>query len=48
MENLELKKALLKKTLEVDFFKTALGKVEALSRSSSGSGATASGKPSGN
>ncbi len=48
MENLELKKALLKKTLEVDFFKTALQKVEALSQGSNGSGATASGKPSGN
>ncbi len=48
MENLELKKALVKRTLEVDFFKTALQKIEALSRSDSGSGETASGKPSGN
>ena len=47
-ENLELKKALVKRTLEVDFFKTALQKIEAHSRSGNGSGATASGKPSGN
>ena len=48
MENLALKKALVKRTLEVDFFRTALQKIEAHSRSSNGSGATASGKPSGN
>jgi transposase-like protein len=47
-ENAQLRKALLKRTLEVDFFKTALQKIEALGRSNSGSGATASGKPSGN
>ena len=48
MENLQLKKALVQRTLEVDFFKTALQKIEALDRSSNGSGGTASGKRSGN
>ena len=48
MENIQLKKSLVRKTLEVDFFKTALQKIEALSQSGSDSGATASGKPSGN
>ena len=43
-ENAELKKALLKKTLEVDFLKAACEKVEALRRSATGSGETASGK----
>ena len=47
-ENAELKKALLKKTLEADFLKAACAKVEALRRSATGSGETASGKPSGN
>lgn len=46
-ENAELKKALLKKTLEVDFLKAACEKVEALRRTATGSGETASGKPSG-
>ena len=36
MENLQLKKALVRRTLEVDFFKTALQKIEAHSQSSSG------------
>ena len=43
-ENLQLKKALAKKTLEVDFLKAACEKVEALRQASTGSGATASGK----
>jgi transposase-like protein len=46
-ENVELKKALAKKTLEVDFLKAACEKVEALRRTATGSGETASGKPSG-
>ena len=46
-ENLQLKKALAKKTLEVDFLKAACEKVEALRQASTGSGATASGKQSG-
>lgn len=46
-ENAQLRKALLKKTLEVDFLKAACEKVEALHRSATGSGETASGKPSG-
>ncbi|HEV2324066.1 MAG TPA: transposase [Terracidiphilus sp.] len=47
-ENAELKKALLKRTLEVDFLKAACAKVEAQRRTATGSGATASGKRSGN
>ena len=47
-ENTQLKKALAKKTLEVDFLKAACEKVEALRQPSTGSGETASGKPSGN
>lgn len=47
-ENAQLRKALLKKTLEVDFMKAACAKVEALRRTATGSGETASGKPSGN
>jgi|SRR5271169_3275900 len=43
-ENAELQKALAKKTLEVDFLKAACTKVEALRRSATGSGETASGK----
>jgi len=43
-ENAQLKKALAKKTLEVDFLKAACEKVEALRRSATGSGETASGK----
>ncbi len=46
-ENLQLKKALAKKTLEVDFLKAACAKVEALGQTSTGSGAMASGKQSG-
>ena len=46
-ENLQLKKALAKKTLEVDFLKAACEKVEALRPSVTVSGETASGKPSG-
>jgi transposase-like protein len=46
-ENLQLKKALAKKTLEVDFLKAACAKVAALSQASTGSGAMASGKPFG-
>ncbi len=46
-ENLQLKKALAKKTLEVDFLKAACEKVAALSQASTGSGAMASGKQSG-
>ena len=46
-ENAELKKALLKRTLEVDFLKAACAKVEALRQTATGSGATASGKQSG-
>lgn len=47
-ENTHLKKALAKKTLEVDFLKAACEKVEALRQASTSSGETASGKPSGN
>ena len=47
-ENLQLKKALAKKTLEVDFLKAACAKVEALRQASTGTGETASGKRSGN
>jgi transposase-like protein len=46
-ENLQLKKALARKTLEVDFLKAACEKVEALRQASTGSGAMASGKRSG-
>jgi transposase-like protein len=46
-ENLQLQKALAKKTLEVDFLKAACAKVEALRQASTGSGAMASGKRSG-
>lgn len=46
-ENLQLKKALAKKTLEVDFLKAGCEKVEALRQASTGSGAMASGKRSG-
>ena len=46
-ENLQLKKALAKKTLEVDFLKAACAKVAALSQTGTGSGETASGKQSG-
>ena len=47
-ENAQLKKALAKKTLEVDFLKAACGKVEAQRQASTSSGETASGKRSGN
>ncbi len=43
-ENTELRKALVKRTLEVDFLKAACEKVEALRRTATGSGETASGK----
>jgi transposase-like protein len=43
-ENAQLKKALLKKTLEVDFLKAACAKVGARPPSATGSGETASGK----
>jgi transposase-like protein len=46
-ENAQLRKALLKRTLEVDFLKAACAKVGALSQASTGSGETASGKRSG-
>jgi transposase-like protein len=46
-ENGQLKKALLKKTLEVDFLKAACEKVEALRQTVTVSGETASGKRSG-
>ena len=46
-ENLQLKKALAKKTLEVDFLKAACAKVGVLDPTNTGSGATASGKRSG-
>jgi transposase-like protein len=46
-ENLQLKKALAKKTLEVDFLKAACAKVGALSQGNIGPGAMASGKRSG-
>jgi transposase-like protein len=41
-ENAQLKKLLVKRSLEADFFKGAFEKVEALRRTSTGSGATAS------
>ena len=47
-ENAELKKALVKRTLEVDFLKAACARVEARRQTATGSGATASGKPFGN
>jgi transposase-like protein len=47
-ENAQLKKALLRRTLEVDFLQAACRKVEALRQASTGSGETASGKRSGN
>ena len=47
-ENAQLKKALLGRTLEVDFLKAACAKVEALRPGSTGSGETASGKRCGN
>ena len=47
MENAQLKKALLRRTLEVDFLKAACAKVEAQRQSATGSGETASGKSSG-
>ena len=43
----ELKRVLAEKTLEVDFFKGALQKIEARRQSSSGSGGTASTTKSG-
>ena len=46
-ENAQLKKALVKKTLEADFLKAACEKVAALRPSATGSGEMASGKPSG-
>ena len=46
-ENLQLKKALAKKTLEVDFLKAACEKVAALRQAHTGSGEMASGKSSG-
>jgi transposase-like protein len=46
-ENVQLRKALVKKTLEADFLKAACEKVEALRQTATGSGETASGKPSG-
>jgi transposase-like protein len=45
-ENAALQKALARKTLEVDFLKAACEKVAAYRQPSTGSGATASGKPS--
>ena len=47
-ENAQLKKALVKRTLEVDFLKAACEKVEALRQTAIGSGEMASGKSSGN
>lgn len=47
-ENARLKRVLANKTLEADFLKAACEKVEALRRTATGSGETASGKPSGN
>ena len=47
-ENAQLKKALAEKTLQVDFFKGALQKIEALRRAPTGSGETASTSKSGN
>lgn len=46
-ENLQLKKALAKKTLEVDFLKAACAKVGVLGPIATGAGAMASGKRSG-
>ena len=46
-ENLQLKKALAKKTLEVDFLKAACVKVGVVRRNATGTGAMASGKRSG-
>lgn len=46
-ENLQLKKALAKKTLDVDFLKAACAKVGVLRQTGTGSGETASGKRSG-
>lgn len=46
-ENARLKKVVVEKTLEADFFKGAFEQVEALRRSSSESGATASSPRSG-
>jgi len=47
-ENEQLKKALVRRTLEVDFLKAACAKVAAQRQPNTGSGETASGKPSGN
>jgi transposase-like protein len=46
-ENVQLRKALVKKTLEADFLKAACEKVAALRQAATGSGEMASGKPSG-
>jgi transposase-like protein len=46
-ENQQLQKALVRRTLEVDFLQAACARVEALRQSSTSSGETASGKPSG-
>ena len=46
-ENAQLKKALVKRTLEADFLKAACAKVAALRQTGTGSGEMASGKPSG-
>lgn len=46
-ENAQLKKALLRRTLEVDFLQAACAKVEALRQTGTGCGETASGKRSG-
>jgi hypothetical protein len=46
-ENAQLGKAPPKKTLEVDFLKANVEKVEALRQIATGAGETASGKPSG-
>lgn len=48
LENAQLKKGLVRRTLEVDFLKAACAKVEALRPGSTGSGETASGKRSAN
>jgi len=47
-ENAQLKKVLLRRTLEADFLKAACAKVEALRQASTGPGETASGKRSAN
>jgi transposase-like protein len=47
-ENRQLKQALAEKTLEVDFFKSALQKVAARRQGNSAAGETASGTKSGN